>query len=362
MKRIIYICISVGLIISGLALPSFSAMTVDVTFSDMDLQNALGGDYASGGVAATQIYNEISKYSYIPKLARGFGNANTYSSQASTLRGYQGYDLFAVSVGSMVAIQAPSDDPRFYKDLADEIDQGDVYAGVGFNPVVIQAGLNLGFILDGLYVSFLFGKLDVNVDQGDYRIGQNSNIVGGYISYAIFSEKAILARSLLWRGVTLQTGYIHTDNKITFYNKLDKMSYSTTVMTYAVDYTVDPSVDFVVATRGNIVPVELYTSMRLLWSLNFGVGGGFDYIFSSKTDISLSSAGDVVVEPTSAAYVGETGKVSIDADTSGIKSDKYRKKLLANIGLSIGPVFIDFPMSYYLDNGYAIGLTAGFVW
>ncbi len=344
---------------------TFAAMTVDVNFSDTNLQAALGGDYAGGGVVATEIYNEISHYSNVPDLARGFGNANTYASHASTLRGYQGYELFAISVGSMVAIQAPSDDPQFYSDLQDEIDEGDVYAGVGLTPVVVQAGMNLGFLLNGLYVSFVFGKLHTNIDQGDFSIDHNANLIGGHVSYAVFSEKSILARSLLWRGLTVQTGFIHTDNKLEFYNKLDKSTYTNSDLGPTLSYDVDPSVNFEIETTGTVIPVELYTSIRLLWFLNIGVGGGFDYVFSSRTDFGLSSAGDVIITDdggTSSGYVGETGTVTIDADTSGIKSDKYRPKMLANFGFSVGPLFIDIPMSYYLDNGYALGLTAGFAW
>ena len=350
------------IIITFSSVSAYAAITVDVNFTNADLQSALGDT----GVVADTIYDRISQYSDVPELARGFGNANTYASHASTLRGYQGYDLFAISVGTMASVQAPSDDPQFYEDLMDEIDKGDVHAGVGVTPVVVQVGMNLGFILDGLYVSFMFGKLHTNIDQGDIRIDHNANLVGGHINYAVFGERSILARSLLWRGLTLQTGFIHTDNKVEFYNELDQINATATVTSYSVLCEIDPSVNFELTTKGNVIPVELYTSIRLLWFLNIGVGGGFDYVVSSRTDFGLSSAGDVVITDDGASgasgYVGETGTVTISGETNGVKSDKYRPKIMANIGFGIGPLFIDFPMSYYLDNGYALGITAGFVW
>ncbi len=364
MKKIKYIAAAILLVVSASLHNSFAALTVDATFTDPTL------DLNLSPLVESTLNTELAKYSNVPELTRGFGNANTYASHAATLRGYQGYDLFAISVGSMVSVQAPNDDPKFYQDVMDEMDTGDVYAGVGVTPLVVQAGLNLGFILDGLYVTFLFGKLHTVIDQGDFRVDHNANIVGGHVSYAVFSEKSILARSLLWRGLTIETGFIHTDNKLEFYNKMDKISDTQTNLGgsgYDVSYEIDPSVNFNIASKSNIIPVEIYTSIRLLWALNIGVGGGFDYVFTSRNDFTLSSAGDVLVTDdgsgtNASGFVGQTGKITVNADTSGIRSDKYREKLLANIGFSIGPVFIDFPMSYYLDNGYALGITAGFAW
>jgi hypothetical protein len=41
-------------------------------------------------------------------LARGFGDAGIYANQASTLQGYQDYDLFALSAGFIAWSQLPS--------------------------------------------------------------------------------------------------------------------------------------------------------------------------------------------------------------------------------------------------------------
>ncbi|HNX23064.1 MAG TPA: hypothetical protein PKG60_03395 [Spirochaetota bacterium] len=363
MKRPGFSITLILLIMIAAVFPASAALTVDVTFSNTDLQTALGGP---AGVIATQVSGDLAKYSDVPDLARGFGNASAYSSHASTLRGYQGYDLFAISVGSMVAVQAPNDDPQFYKDLSDELDTGDVYGGIGVTPFVAQAGLNLGFILDGLYLSFMFGKFHVNIDEGDFKLKHDENLIGFNLTYQLVSEKSILAGLLLWRGLSIQSGVIHYNNITTFYNELDEINGTDTVTTYTVSYTIDPSVDFEIETQGNIIPVEIYTGVRIFYVLNIGVGGGFDYVLNGKTDITLKSAGNVVITDDGASnasgYVGDTGKITVDAGTSGIKSDRYRPKLLVNIGFGIGPVFIDFPVSYYLDNGYAVGVTAGCVW
>src|SRR5208337_2160653 len=89
--------------------PSYgpNGLTVNVNF---------GSAAYSGieGQVGSDIISKIGKYSYMPDLARGFGNADTYASDAATMRGYQGYDIFSLSVGSMVGLQAPSSSPTFY--------------------------------------------------------------------------------------------------------------------------------------------------------------------------------------------------------------------------------------------------------
>ncbi len=361
MKRSLYISFFVAIISISSHSTVFAALTVDATFSDLTLNANISP------LVETTVAAELAKYSYVPELTRGFGNANTYASHASTLRGYQNYGLYAISMGSMVSVQAPNSEPDFFKDIQDEMDKGDVYAGVGLAPLVVQAGINLDFLLEGLYVSFMFGKLKTNIDQGDFKIEHNANLIGGHVNYSLIEEKSILARALLWRGISIGAGFIHTDNSLEFYNKIDKIT-KTEVdgggPGVDITYEIDPSVNFELDTKGNIIPVEIYTSARLFWFLNIGVGGGFDYVFLSRTDFKLSSAGDVVItnQNIGTNYIGQTGKITVDAETSGIESDSFRPKILANLGFSIGPAFIDIPASYYIDNGYSIGITAGWVW
>jgi hypothetical protein len=358
MKKSLYISLIVAIISIASISTAFAALTVDATFPAA--LAALEDDVEA------QVLAELSKYSDVPDLTRGFGNANTYASHASTLRGYQNYGLYAISVGSMVSVQAPNSEPDFFKDIQDEMDEGDVYAGVGLTPLVVQAGINMDFLLKGLYVSFMFGKLKTNIEQGDFKIEHNANLIGGHVNYTLIKEKSILARALLWRGISLGTGFIHTDNSLEFYNKMDKKTYTNIEVGPTLTYEIDPSVNFELDTKGNIVPVEIYTSVRLFWFLNLGVGGGFDYVFMSRTDFKLSSAGDVVITDDgvsgASGFVGQKGVITVDAETSGIESDSFRPKILANLGFSIGPAFIDIPASYYIDNGYSIGITAGWVW
>ncbi|PKL17364.1 MAG: hypothetical protein CVV49_11565 [Spirochaetae bacterium HGW-Spirochaetae-5] len=335
---------------------SLSAVTVNVDFGNAALNAALKTDVEDA------IRTEIAKYDYMPKLATGFGNANTYASHAATLRGYQGYDIFAIAVGSMLSVQAPNDDPMFFTELQDELDTGDLYAGVGGNPAVVQAGLNLGFILDGLHIAFKFGKFDYGVENSDFKVDYKSNLFGGLLNYQLINEKAILSRILLWRGLSLESGCIYSNNIVSFYKELPSQDITNGGYTVRVD----KSVDLVLDTKSVVVPIEIYTSIRLLYVLNIGVGGGVDYVPYGNTSFKLKSAGPIEVIadiPTAGLLIGTKGSATINAGTDDVAPDKYRPKAMMNLGISAGPIFIDVPATYYFtDNGYAVGLSAGMAW
>lgn len=180
------------------------------------------------------------------------------------------------------------------------------------------------------------------------------------LNYQVIKSKSILAGTMLWKGVSLESGLIYSNNTVSFYKDLDQIPV-TGLGGYTA--TVDPSIDLVLDTKTVLVPIEAYSSIRLLYALNFGIGAGIDYVPSGSTSIKLESAGPITVDNTSPSGGGTKGSVKIKAGTGDEKPDSIRAKLMANLGLSIGPVFIDMPASYYFtDNGYAIGISAGIAW
>lgn len=330
-----------------------SAITVTVDFGNIPALNDL----------KTAIENELEQhqldqYSHMPKLTQGFANANTYASGASTMRGYQGYDLFGVSIGTMFSVQAPSSDLTFYKDLQDDLDEGDIYAGMGANLLSGQMGINLSFLVNDLYMAFRFSKFNTTLGskEDDFKIGLDSSLFGILLNYQLIRQQSILGRSMLWRGISIESGFIYSKNKTSFYQEMEE------IQVPGGGYTadVDPSFDFIINNKSYIIPVELYTSIRLLYVLNLGVGAGFDFVAGGNSKLSLESAGGAIVT-TAGIYEGEKGKITIDSGTKA-DADKFRGKVMANIGLSVGPVFIDMPVTVYIDNGYSVGLSAGVVW
>lgn len=341
------------------ATAAFSAVNVTVNFENNDLNNSTFTD-----PIINDVKSKLDKYGDMPDLARGFANSNTYASGAATMRGYQGYDLFGISIGTMMSVQAPSGDPTFYENLQDDLDSGDVYAGMGANPIVGQVGLNLGFLIDDLYMAFRFGKFDTTMgdESDDFKVGYDTSLFGILFNYQIIAQKSILARSMLWRGVSIESGFIYSKNKTSFFKGFDEITGTPIDFGLGnVNYTVDPSVDFVIDNKSYIIPVELYTSLRLLYIVNLGVGAGFDYVAGGSTKLTLESAGGITTQSSVPALDNQKGTITVDTETKE-DADKFRGKVMANLGVSMGPVYVDMPVTVYLDNGYSVGLSAGFVW
>lgn len=340
------------------------ALTVTVDFGDATLNSLLSA------TVENEIETALAKYSEMPKLARGFGNANTYASGVATLRGYQGYDIFVIAVGSMVSVQAPGSDPMFFKKVQDELKNGDSYTGVGGNPIVVHGGMNLGFLIDGLTMSFKYGNMNLKTGHEygfrSYKyelnmmgvdIEYDSNLYSLLFNYQLVREKSILAGVLMWRGLTIGSGLAYSNNKISLYSEQDALD-PIIIGTYTIN--VDPSVDFVLRTKSLVVPIEVYTSIRLMYLLNLGFGAGLDYVPYGKVEYSLKSNGSIVATNSLLPGVDINGTANIDTGDLTAEADKFRYRLMINLGLSLGPVFIDVPLTYYFtDNGYAAGITAG---
>ena len=312
---------------------------------------------AVAGLLADDIEDQLGKYGDMPDFTKGFANANTYASNGATMRGYQGYDLISIAIGMMYSVQAPSSDPLFFQSIQDELDDGDVYTGLGANPLVGQVGLNMGFIIPNLYISLRFGKLDYNVDAGSYKMDYDTNLLGVIVDYQIIPSQSILAGVLLWKGLNLESGFIYSTNSVVYYKELD------TIIADADGggtntAELDPTLDLALDIKSYIIPVEVYSAFRLFYMINFGVGVGMDYVYDNTTDLKLRSSGVITGTNT---LGGVNGTFDITAPTSN-EADKLRFKGMVNIGAGFGPVFIDIPITFYIDNGYAIGLTAGVVW
>lgn len=335
------------------AVSAASAFTVTVDFG----VNPALDDLKTAIENKLKLDDQLGKYSNMPKLARGFANANTYASGASTLRGYQGYDLFGVSIGTMFSLQAPSSSLTFYKDLQDDLDDGDMYAGMGANLLSGQVGINLSFLVNDLYLAFRFGKFNTTLGgkEDDFKLGLDSGLFGILLNYQLIGQQSILGRSMLWRGVSVESGFIYSKNKTSFYQGMDSIEVDDGAST-PITAEVDPSFSFIIDNKSYIIPVEAYTSIRLLYVLNLGIGAGFDFVAGGSSRLSLDSDGNAIVRGTD-----EKGIITIDSGTKS-DADKFRGKVMANIGLSAGPVFIDMPVTVYMDNGYSIGLSAGLVW
>ncbi len=363
MKKLTMILLTGVFIFAGVAaqLDAATVTGTPPTSGNGTLDPLLASAFNSA-LADVNANSAISKFNNQTDLARGFANASAYASHAGTLQGYQNYDLFFVSVGMMAGVQAPSADSSYYEKSTIEDDlrsDGDIHAGVGAS-VAINAGIHARFIAYGLYLSGIFGKVKVgDADTDDYEF--ESTIIGGRINYALIQPHGVLFGLLNWRGLSLGTGFIYQKSKANFEFAIDTVSKPFSGGGFTGTLSVDPTVNFGFETKTYIVPVEVVTSFQLLWILNITLGAGVDFV-TGKTDLNLSSAGDVNVSFTSGATALTPGRVQVDGSTRDVSPDHILPKLMAGIGLQLGPIKLDVPVIYYPDAGAAVGITAAFVW
>ncbi|HPB82313.1 MAG TPA: hypothetical protein PK200_09785 [Spirochaetota bacterium] len=335
--------------------PTSSNVTVD------GLLKAAWEDNIEKSDSYKKAISTLSKFENQTDLARGFANANAYSSHAGTIQGYQNYDLFFVSIGVMGGLQAPSGDADYYnKDtIEDDLEaDGDVHAGVALG-VAINAGIHAKFIAYGLYLTGIFGRVDIGEEQDDYTF--ESTTIGGRINYALIQTHGILLGFLKWRGLSIGTGFIYQKAEASMVYEFDPISQSFSGGGVTGTMTVDPSARFKFETTTYTVPVDIVTSFQLLWLLNLTAGAGVDFVFG-HTDLTLTTGGSVNTQINSGSANINPGSITITGETDDVSPDRVRPKIMAGLGLQLGPVKIDMPVIYYPSAGAAIGLTAAFVW
>jgi hypothetical protein len=287
------------------------------------------------------LQNVFLKYQKQPKLAEGMANASAYSAHAATIRGYQGYEKFSITAGTMAAAQVPATttDLGYYKKLGERLmKQGDLNIGVAWNAWSVNVGVKLpvGFSLSGK-----FGYLKYTYDQYDF----DGIHAGGMLNYQIIEPKAPPVKFVLWRGLSVGTGLLWQRNNTTIHHKADPISTG--------GFTFKPVLDIKVTTESYVIPVEISTAVRLIWVLNIHAGGGIDFAMGTSK-IRYSAVG-VADGP------GVPALFSVYGRQKGKGSKTFMPKVFCGPGLNFGPVIIDIPFTYYFMNGFNVGVTFGVV-
>ncbi|HNY22669.1 MAG TPA: hypothetical protein PKO22_11020 [Treponemataceae bacterium] len=385
---------------------AFAEITIDVTppaitfaGNGTDLDKALNDLYSVGeqqfadqiAKFKTEAHTELDKYGDMGDLAKGFADANVSASQAATLQGFEGYKLFAVMVGGMAGIQLPSTDPSVLTDLSNTLaDDPDVRAGVAPS-ISVNVGFHLGKIL-GLFNSDLGDKtkrIYVNIKggayNGSYDTSDNSTFdmktstFGIGVNYQLFTPKNVAFGLFKWRGLSVGSGLTYQRNTFGSSTTLDPIVQTYTAsnpVTYggytvgSIDtlatLTATPKVDIGVDMRTYSIPLEVLTSVQLLYVLNVNAGLGADIVFG-KSDITATSSStmdvtNLSVNGTNAHYTSTPGSVAVDASTTDIKPTLARARVMGGLGINAGPIKLDVPMYYYFSSGFGAGMSVGFVW
>ncbi|MBN2158140.1 MAG: hypothetical protein JW807_02000 [Spirochaetes bacterium] len=284
----------------------------------------------------------LLKYQRQAKLVKGFANASAYSAHVATVRGYQGYDKFCITAGTMAAAQVPATslDLGYYKKLGDRLTkEGDIYVGVAWNAWSLNVGVKLPA---DFYISAKFGKLTYSYWDFDFD-GMNA---GGMINYQLVKQKAPPVKFILWRGLSIGTGFIWQYNNTLYHYR--------SIPTASGIFAMKPVLKIYAKSESYVIPLELSTAIRLLWVINIHVGGGIDFAWGSSR-LNYSSYGAI----TDGSMVG---LYTVYGRQGGTGPTKFLPKVFCGPGFSFGPVIIDIPFTYYFNNGFNLGVTLGVVW
>ena len=367
-KKMLFICFI--LIIAG----TFSVSALDVkgkapTFKGyntiaVDAINEKLKDFFDEAI--NELKDDVGDIKSKPEdLIKSFGNSSIFASHGATQRAYGGYDLFAVTFGAMVGLQLPSSPFNIMDDMEDMTDnlndEGDIK--MGLNPQILNAriGINTSkFLVEGLYLGLHFGTMKLNMDSMVEGFEFNSFSLGATANYQLFSHKKIAGGLLLWRGLNLGSGFIYQKTNLSIPYSLGSITQDES----GLSLVIDPEILFDIQIKTVTIPLEAVTSVRLLYFLNLSLGAGVDLGFG-KSKMDLSMFGDVAVKGAQTQQPGvepdKKGNISVNA--GGDMSPRFfNPKLITGVGFSLGPVIIDIPITFYLGNGYNMGVTLGVVW
>jgi hypothetical protein len=330
------------------------------TATDSSLNSAIEGAW---NTIKSRINDDIGNINSKPEdLIRGFADSSIYASQGASQRGYAGYKLFAFTVGPAVGIKLPGSNPfgimNELEDIVDTLDEkGDLKIGLDVQAISGQLSINTSsFLLDGLYLGIRFGyfKADNLIDD----LGLKTISFGLVGNYQIVKEKSFAAGLVKWRGLSLGTGFIYQNTELSYEAAIGGQSESFA----GGSVTVDPKLVLDLTSNTFTIPLEVATSVRLLWVLNLTLGAGVDIGFGN-TKLDLGAKGDARIFDGSGNDITATPGNLTTSGGGTMRPTIFNPKLMGGFGFAFGPVILDVPITWYpVENGFSVGLTVGAVW
>jgi hypothetical protein len=125
---------------------------------------------------------------------------------------------------------------------------------------------------------------------------------------------------------------------------------------------VDPKLALDINVNTVTIPLEAATAVRLLWFLNIPLGVGVDLGFG-KSDMKIGLDGDIYLTGLNNSRIKQKERGNISTSAGGdMPPTFFNLKFMTGLGINIGPVILDIPITFYVGNGYNIGVNLGFVW
>lgn len=371
---------------------AMATMAVEELFSDPETeQNLRDGLQTLDGVLGT-----LTK----------FGQANAQTSSAATLFAHQGYKLFALSLGftgsfassesTYDTIMDIQDSEDSEKALEDALKAGGFEAGVSFQALSAQVGINLGFLVDGLYAGVVLGSTNAEINSQEFDVklfnstvystdlggdGVDDYNLNGSVHTSVFGITAnyqlVKPKSIpilfRWNGLSVGSGVINNafsvDLEADFSKALEDMA-NDGVTDETQKMTIDSGTyvgSFSISSNAVTIPLEISTGVRLLSTINLGLGLGADLKFgSSKVKFNLentneeSSFNTKLVTSIIDKIFEEEGMSFPYSNPQSV--DLINFKAMIALGVGLGPVTMDFNTVFYSsalndDIGMSFGMN-----
>ena len=368
MKQLTAIAVLVVMAAAGAwAQVTIVAPVVTGSPDDVALNNALK---SAGDDLAIKVRDGIEQYVNLPLFAKGIAESGATSTHIGTQRAFIDYKRFAVVVGSGFSASVPGSDIGVIERAVGQLEEGDLYFGAAFQPIVASFGFRPRFISDRLYVNAKLGHADVSDVPGAEGFSYNALSVGLLANYRLVESRSLPLGFLRWRGVTLGSGVVYQRNELKVDLEYDDADLTQTFIydeggPFGETYTlsVKPIITAIATSDSVVVPLEVTTGVRLLWLLDLNVGGGIDLSFGNS-DVSLAISSPVELTGNTGGAEITPGSANVNAGTSGDGPAFVRPRLTGGFGLNLGPVKVDVPLMYYFDqdgNSFMAGVNVGIV-
>jgi hypothetical protein len=175
-------------------------------------------------------------------------------------------------------------------------------------------------------------------------------------------QKSLAAGVLLWRGLNLGSGIIYQGTTIDYAKKLGKVEQAITLTPEVgnMKVTIEPEITFDIKVDTVVIPLEVTTAVRLLYFLNIPLGLGVDLGFG-KSELKIGMDGKISIAGFNSLIEQKTpGNLYVNAGGDTPPSF-FNLKFMTGVGLAIGPIVLDVPVTFYLGEGYNIGVTLGLI-
>lgn len=187
---------------------------------------------------------------------------------------------------------------------------------IGTNLKWMDTAKILGLDTNKLNVYGNFFKYELEKNSGDVNVNAQLASYGIHFSYDLV--KASPSKLFGWGGVKVHTGYEYNRTTLTMDSKIsESMSATVSGDTYASAINATPKAQIDVATQS--IPIEISSSLRLLYILSLYGGLGADYNLGTATGKgALSNTSNVTCTgATCSPSAGTVGTINTKADIDG---------------------------------------------